>query len=106
MGMATFTIYMSGKAHAFFRGTGLAQGKPDNDPGSLSLADAYRRRTVAKHGAGSRVRLEIHGIEGVEVLAEYMDSGYHANIEADRAEGRACARVRDECLAAIAKQKA
>ena len=103
MGMATYTVYMSGKAHAFFRGTGLAQGKPDSDAGSEALADAYRRRVVTKRGRGCSVRLDIDGPAGVEVLAEYMDAGCIANSDSggDKAEARACAKVVRDCRALL-----
>ncbi len=102
MGMATYTVFMSGKADGFFRGTGLAQGRPDNDAGSLALADAYKRKTVARRGRGYTVRLDIDGEAGVSVLAEYMDAGYWANADTgDTAEARACAKVAGDCRAML-----
>jgi hypothetical protein len=92
-----YTIRISGKADSFLRGTGLAQGKPDDDAGSLALADAYRKRVTTRRGKGYTVRLDIVGADGVVALAEYMDAGYWANAECDYSEAKACAKVVDAC---------
>ena len=99
--MTTFpyTVVISGRADAFMRGTGLVQGKPDNDTGSASLADAYKRRITKRSGKGYSVRLDFADKAGVRVLAEYMDAGVVANQDdgGNKSEARACAIALERC---------
>lgn len=79
-----FVIDMPGAFHAFFDGTGLAQGDrwSDDDEEELdaeALREAWRNRQTIKRGRGYSLRLVVPSAGAVAILRDYAETCVASN---------------------------